>query len=58
MVGNAPWFDSLITSFSPCGNLMTIASHDTVVILKTKWNEYNQAVFKMSSRIELTDGDK
>ena len=57
LVGNEPWFEALITSFSPCGNLMAIASRDTVVILKAKWNEYNQAVFNISARIELRDDD-
>ena len=43
------------TSFSPCGNMIAIASKDTIVICKSKWDENNQAIFKVSSKIELKE---
>lgn len=55
----ANWFDSLQVCFSPCGNLVVIASKFNMIICQSKWDfNSQQAKFSISSRKDLNEDEK
>lgn len=52
------WFDMFRLSFSPCGNLLCLASKHDIIICQGKWDMNNQIKYTFSSRIELNENEK